>query len=117
MSSLDWHSRSFCPSLPSACTTTLKDPKRVENQVPPTTGQAGYLKGIGVLRVQICNLAEGLPAPGTCSGEMAAKNPENPVTPHLSQPFSTFQAAVATGEATLKLHLQLCDLNTLGKFE
>lgn len=39
------------------------------------------------------------------------------LTPHLSQPSSTFQAAVATGEATLELHLQLCDLNTLGKLE
>lgn len=40
-----------------------EDPKLVQNQAPPTTRQAGYLKGIGVLRVEIYNLAEGLPAP------------------------------------------------------
>lgn len=39
------------------------------------------------------------------------------MTPHLSQLSGTFQAAVSTGEATLELHLQLCDLNTLGKLE
>lgn len=61
MTRLARHSKSFCPSLPNACTTTPKDPKLVENQVPPTTGQAGYLKGIGILRVEIYNLAEGFP--------------------------------------------------------
>lgn len=36
-------------------------PRPSEDQVPHTPDQAGYLKGVGVLRVEVHNLTEGVP--------------------------------------------------------
>lgn len=79
--------------------------------------ETGYLKRVVVLRVKIHNLAKSLTPQRTCSRERGSEASEPSLIPYLPGFSSTFQAALATGEAPLELDLQLGDTDALGKLQ